>query len=126
MNKEITNQKRKVRTRVIGRLERLFLEKKLNNWVGVLLFTVIAVAMGLLLARDMVLGMGVFGGILGLAVIIACLLSTETGFYVNMACSFFVYHVSRLFFSDQLPVGVITDVLIVAMLFSLFIKGSFA
>jgi putative inorganic carbon (HCO3(-)) transporter len=102
---------------------RIFLEGKLNNWAGVLLFGLIAVCMGLLLARNTILGMGVVGSILGLAVIIVCLFSTETGFYINMAYSFFVYHVSRLFFGDQLPVGVITDVLIVAILFSLFIKG---
>jgi putative inorganic carbon (HCO3(-)) transporter len=102
---------------------RIFLEGKLNNWAGVLIFGLIAVSMGLLLARNVTLGMAVVGGIVGLAVVIVCLLSTETGFYINMAYSFFVYHVSRLVFGDQLPVGVITDILIVAILFSLFIKG---
>jgi putative inorganic carbon (HCO3(-)) transporter len=124
VNKEMTNHKRKVRTRIGSGLARVFVERKLNNWVGVLLFALIAVSMGLLLARDMVLGFGVFGVILGLAAIIACLLSTETGFYVNMIYCLFVYHISRLFFDDQLPVGVITDVLTVAILFSLFIKGA--
>src|ERR1700728_1558310 len=102
---------------------RVFMEGKLNNWAGVLIFGLISVVMALLLTRNVTLGMGVVGGIMSLAVIIVCLLSTETGFYINMAYSFFVYHVSRLIFRDQLQVGVITDVLIVAILFSMFIKG---
>jgi|HubBroStandDraft_1064217.scaffolds.fasta_scaffold51351_2 putative inorganic carbon (HCO3(-)) transporter len=102
---------------------RVFLEGKLNNWAGLLIFGLIAVVMALLLVRNVTLGMGVVAGILGLAVIIVCLLSTETGFYINMAYSFFVYHVSRLLFRDELQVGVITDVLIVAILFGMFIQG---
>jgi cell division protein FtsW (lipid II flippase) len=104
-------------------MERTFLERKLNNWVGIFLFTLIALSMGLLLARNMILGIGVFGGIVGLALIIACLLSTEAGFYTTLFYCFFIYQISRMFFSDGLPVGVITDVLTVAMLFSFFIKG---
>jgi O-antigen ligase/polysaccharide polymerase Wzy-like membrane protein len=103
-------------------VKKLFLESKLSSWSGVLIVILIAVAMGWLLAENMILGIGVFGFIVGLAVIIACLLSTETGFYVVMVCCFSVYAVSR-FFADGLPVGVITDVLTVAMLFSFFIKG---
>jgi putative inorganic carbon (HCO3(-)) transporter len=123
VTREITNQRRKIPSRPLRPVGRVFLEGKLNNWAGVLLFGTIAAVMGVLLARNVNLGMGVIGAIIGLAVVIVCLFSTETGFYINMAYSFFVYHVSRLFFGDQLPVGVITDVLIVAILFSLFIKG---
>jgi putative inorganic carbon (HCO3(-)) transporter len=123
VNKEITNQKRKSSSRVIRSMERTFLERKLNNWPGVLLFTFISVAMGILLARNVTLGIGVFGVILGLAVIVACLLSTEAGFYINLVYCFFVYQVSRMFFGDELQAGVITDVLTLSMLFSLFIKG---
>jgi len=109
--------------KIVRTAEKLFLEKKLNNWVGVLLFTVIGAGMGYLLAEKTLLGFGVFGAVLGLAIIITCLLSTETGFYINLVYTFFVYHFSRLFFSDGLPVGVITDVLTGSMLFGLFIKG---
>src|SRR5882757_4393978 len=109
--------------KIVRTAEKLFLEKKLNNWVGVLLFTVIGAGMGYLLAEKTLLGFGVFGAVLGLAIIITCLLSTETGFYINLVYTFFVYHFSRLFFSDGLPVGVITDILTGSMLFGLFIKG---
>jgi len=123
VNKEITHQKRKRPFRSAGTMERIFLQKKLNHWTGGVLFAGLAVAMGFLVARNMSLGLGVLGFVLGLAVIIACLLSTETGFYITLIYSFFVYQVSRMFFSDGLPVGVITDVLSVTILFSFFLKG---
>ena len=124
VNKEITQQRPRSSSRIGRAAEKVFLEKKLNNWVGALLFTVIGVGMGFLLASNMLVGFGVFGAVLGLAVVIICLLSTETGFYINLVYTFFVYHFSRLFFGDGLPVGVITDVLTGSMLFGLFLKGA--
>lgn len=123
VNKEISNQRRKSPSRVTGMLEKLFLERKLKGWTGVVLVVFIAVAMGSLLAKNWILGLSVFGLITGLAVVIACLLSTETGFYFIMVYCFTIYQVGRLLSTDGLPVGVITDVLTVAMLFSFFIKG---
>jgi putative inorganic carbon (HCO3(-)) transporter len=124
VNEQITNRRRKSTTsRIIRSVERVFLEKKLNNRTGGLLITFVAVGMGYLLAKDMLLGIGVFGLVLGLSVTIACLLSSETGFYINFAYCFLVYQASRMFFRDGLQVGVITDVLIGSTLFSFFIKG---
>ena len=96
---------------------------KLNNWIVVLIVAFVAVVMGFLLAKNMMAGIGVVGFIVGLAVIIACLMSIETAFFINMVYCFSVYQASRMFFDDGLPVGVISDVLSVAMLFSFFIKG---
>jgi putative inorganic carbon (HCO3(-)) transporter len=96
---------------------------KLTGSTAALIVVFIAVAMGGLMAKNLLAGMGVFGFVLGLAVIVACLLNTETGFYINLIYCFFVYQVNRMFFSDDLPVGIMTDVLSVAMLFSFFAKG---
>lgn len=123
MNKEFTNHKRRSPSRVAKGIQSVFLGGKLNNWAGVLLFGLIAVSMALLLAWNINLGIGVFGFVVGLAGLIVCLMSTESAFYFNMASSFFVYHLSRLLFDGQVPVGVVTDVLIVVILLSMFIKG---
>jgi len=104
-------------------MQSVFLGGKLNNWAGVSLFGLIAVSMALVLAWNINLGLGVFGFVAGLALIIVCLLSTESAFYINMACSFFMYHLSRLLFNDEVPVGVVTDLLILVLLLSFFIKG---
>src|ERR1700710_2249571 len=84
---------------------------------------IIALIMAFLLAMNLALGMLVFGVVLGLAVIITCLLSPETGFYINLVYCFTVYFISRMLFGDGLQVGVVIDVLIVAILFGFFVKG---
>jgi putative inorganic carbon (HCO3(-)) transporter len=123
VNKTISKQKAKAASRIAQIIERIFLIRKLNNWVGILLFCSVAVVMAYLLSTRTVLGIAVFVAIVGLALVIACLLNTETGFYINLFYTFFVYHFSRLAFSDGLPVSVIIDGLLVLILFSLFIKG---
>ncbi len=104
-------------------MQRIFLQAKLNNWVGVLIATIVAVVMGYSLAANMILGLGVLGAILGLGVVITCLLSPETGFYINLIYCFVVYYFNRLIFSDSLQVGIVIDVLTVGILLGFFIKG---
>jgi hypothetical protein len=104
-------------------VERLFLQRKLNNWAGVMIGGMIALIMGCLLAMNLALGMLVFGVVLGLAVVITCLFSPETGFYINLVYCFTVYFLSRILFGDGLQVGIVIDVLIIGILFGFFIKG---
>lgn len=103
--------------------ERLFLDHKLNNWVGVVIGVFIAVSMGFVLATYTKLGFAVFGATMGLAVIITCLLSPAAGFYINMVYCLLIYQVNRMFFRDELQVGLIIDVLGVSILFGYIIKG---
>ena len=122
-NRQITGQGRKSASGGRRVLERPLRDGKLNNWAGVVIGLFIAVIMGGLLAINPILGFGLFGAVLGLAVIIACLMNTRTGFYVNMAYCVFIYQLNRQFFNDQLQVGLIIDVLGLTILFSFFIKG---
>jgi putative inorganic carbon (HCO3(-)) transporter len=115
---------RKSPTWVQKMAEKLFLERKLDNWAGVLLGALIAVSMGFLLARYTLLGLGVFGISVGLAVITACLLNPAAGFYVNMVYCLVIYQLNRMFFHDELQVGMIIDVLGLAILFGYIIKGT--
>jgi len=95
-------------------LERTFLIKKLNNWLGYFFIALIAVVFGYLLATQMILGLALFGLLFGLLVVIACLASAEFGFYLTIIYSFFAFFISRLLFAGQMPVGVIYDVLVLA------------
>ncbi|MGI8952118.1 MAG: O-antigen ligase family protein [Chitinophagaceae bacterium] len=99
-----------------------FLDQKLNNWLGYVLIFSIAAVLGYLLAQNTVVGFGITGIVISAAVIITCLLSTEAGLYINVVYSFFAFHFSRFFFHDTFPVGVASDVLVVATLFSLFVR----
>ena len=75
------------------------------------------------MAQKTLLGLGVTGLACGLAVLLVCIFNTEAGLFINMIYSFFAYHISRLFFDDTLQVGVFSDILIVATLFSFFVKN---
>jgi len=123
VNNETIHHRRKSPSRVIKIVERVFLQRKLNNWAGIMIGGMIALIMGCLLAMNLALGMMVFGVVLGLAVIVMCLLSPETGFYINLVYCFTVYFISRILFGDGLQVGIVIDVLIIAILFGFFVKG---
>src|ERR1700750_402853 len=109
----ISNQKPNPSQWTLKFIGQTLLDKKLNNWLGYTLIFFVAVVMAVLISRNMLLGLGVFGGVVGLGVAIFFLVNTEGGFYTNIAYCFVAYYVSRLFFNDSLPVGVITDVFIV-------------
>jgi putative inorganic carbon (HCO3(-)) transporter len=122
-NRQISKQARKY-SRPPNTLARLFLDNKLDNWAGAVIGCLIAVSMGFLLARYTILGLGVFGLAIGLGVIMACLLSPAAGFYVNMVYCLVIYQLNRMFFRDQLQVGMVIDVLGLSILFGYILKGS--
>jgi putative inorganic carbon (HCO3(-)) transporter len=83
----------------------------------------LAIVLGVVLAKDLTLGVGVFGALVGLAVVLVCMLNTEAGLYINIVYSFFSFSASRLFFQDNFPVGVVSNVLIIATFLGIFVKG---
>lgn len=113
------------RSTVISGIEKLwytsFIDQKLNNWLGYILFGLIAVAIGYLFAHQMLFGIGLLGAIIASAVVIICLVNTEAGLYITAFYSFFSFALTR-FISEDFPVGVISDVLIITTLFSLFVR----
>lgn len=113
------------RSNVISGIEKFWttsvIDQKLNNWLGYILFTVCAVALGYLYAYQQLLGLGITGVALSLAVIIICLLNTEAGLYITIVYCFFSFTITR-FVSEAFPVGVVSDILILTTLFSLFVK----
>lgn len=122
-NRQISNQARRA-SRPPNTVARLFLDNKLNNWAGAVIGCLIAAVMGFLLARHTLLGLGVFGLSIGLGLITACLLSPTAGFYVNMVYCLVIYQFNRMFFHDQLQVGMIIDVLGLTILFGYIVKGA--
>jgi O-antigen ligase/polysaccharide polymerase Wzy-like membrane protein len=102
--------------------DRVFLEQKLDNWQGYVLFLLLAVGMSYVMAYQLLLGMGLTAFLVGMTVVLICLLNTEVGLYINMGFSFFVCNFNRLFFHDSVEVGVFSDALILLTLFSLVLK----
>ena len=107
----------------VGRfLYKTFIEQKLNNFFGYVLLFLFAVALGYLFAVRTNAGIGITGLVCCTAVVLACILDTLTGLYINVIYSFFAFAFSRFFFNDEFPVGVASDILIIATLFSFFVK----
>ncbi len=105
-----------------ARLERIFIDEKLNNWVGYFIFGAIAVLFGYLMGQKAFLGMGLFALVIGVFVIMACLVSPEAGLYINLYYAFFCCYFLRLI-DPSFPVGLVTDILISATFLGVFIKG---
>jgi hypothetical protein len=101
---------------------KLFIDQKLDNWFGYLLAFAAAALLGLIMGKNTLLGFGISGFIIGFAVVIVCLLNTEAGLYINVIYSFFAFHFSRFLFNDSFPVGVASDVLVLATFLSLVIR----
>jgi hypothetical protein len=122
MNNGVIRRKNKSERPVTAFFENLFLKDKLNNWLGYVLVALMAAGFGLLVAKQAEIGIGLFSLIFGFFVVLACMVNTELGFYINLVYAFFAFHFSRLLFNDTFPVGIVTDVLIVATFLSLFVK----
>src|SRR4051812_24131568 len=101
--------------------ERVFLHQKLGNPLGYVMFTLIAIVFGYLIATQTIAGMGLFAGIVGLFIVITCMLSAEAGLYINMAFAFFASFFNRMLFHDDFQIGIVSDILITANFLSLFI-----
>lgn len=104
-------------------LHKVFLVEKLNNWIGIFIVILIAIGFGYLISGNILIGMGAFSAVLGTSLLIACLLSPELGLYINMLYIFSASGISRFLLHDQLPVGVITDVLVITNFVGLFFSN---
>src|SRR6059058_4566847 len=116
-------RKQKTGNGLAGFWDTVFLDQKLNNWIGYVLGAGIAIVFGVLMSRETLAGFGLFGLVIGFFVVLACIANTELGLYINVVYSFFAFHISRWLFNDEFPVGVVTDILILATMLSLFIRG---
>ena len=103
-----------------GFFHRIFLHEKLNNWFGFLILTLIASVFAVLLSNNLILGLEVFAVIVGICVLVACILSPLAGLYITMLYGFSASALSRFLLNDQLPVGVVTDILIFTTFTGLF------
>lgn len=105
-----------------GFFQKNFLSEKLNNWVGILTAVVIAIAFAFLSATNVLLGIEIFAIVAGICVLIVCLVNPLAGLYIATFYGFSASAFSRFLLKDQLPVGVVADILIFATFFGLFFQ----
>lgn len=82
----------------------------------------IAILYAVLVSFNLIYGLGLFSIFCSLIIAFLCFRSIEAGLYINIFYSFFIYYISRLFFNDQFPVGLVSDGLILCTFFGLFFK----
>jgi hypothetical protein len=114
--------KNKIGLRSIQFSHKIFVEEKLNNPLGYIILSLIAIVLGYLMATQTVLGLGLVGAFIGLFAILICMINPATGLSLNVGYSFFAFHFSRFLFHDSFPVGVVSDVLVVSTWLGVFMK----
>lgn len=115
-------QRARQKNPVAAFLHNTFLAQKLNNWVGYLIIIGIACVFGYLTSKEMLLGVGMLGFVIGLAIVVTCVVSPEVGLHINLIYAFFSYLIAR-WTQDQFPVGVVWDIMIIANFLGLFINN---
>lgn len=116
---------RKIKTGnpVITFLQEALVTQKLNNRAGYLLVGGMAALFAFLITKNLLLGLGFLGLVLGTFLILACVLEAEVGLYFNLIYIFCIYFFVRLFFDDEFPLGVISDVSIAVTFLGLFVRN---
>src|SRR5690349_13063085 len=105
----------------IALISQRLLIQKLNSVSGYIIVAALAACFGYLIATKTLLGFGVLALSIGLFMVIVCLLFPETGLYINILYSFFAFHFNRFLFNNEFPVGVVSDILILATFLGLFV-----
>lgn len=103
--------------------QKYFLAEKLNNWIGFLVAIVIAVAFGYTLSNDFLTGLGFFAIVVGIFIFLICIQSPEAGLYIISLYAFSASALSRFVFKEQLPVGIVNDMLVVCTFLGLFFSN---
>lgn len=103
--------------------QRVFLNEKLNNWFGFAFIILIVSVIAYLLSLNFLLGASVFACIVAVAVLVLSFLSPEVGLYIMIFYTFSASALTRFFFNDEMPVGVVIEILVFTILFGLIFSN---
>jgi hypothetical protein len=106
--------------------EAILQQRRLRNWLIAFLITGLGMLLGYLIATNPVAGFGLFGAIVGLFILIVCFANPEMGLYIIVVYSFFINFFSNLsiyLFDEPVPIGVFFDILVIASIIGLIVKG---
>jgi putative inorganic carbon (hco3(-)) transporter len=104
--------------------KKVFITEKLNNSVGVGIAVIVAFAFAYALSSDLLLGLGAFSAVMGLFLLIGCLVSPEFGFYLNTFFVFSAATLSRFVLKDKVPLGIVSDLIVLTSFVGLFFSSS--
>jgi putative inorganic carbon (hco3(-)) transporter len=101
--------------------QKIFLNEKLNNWIGFLIVSFIAILFAYLASANIYWGATALGVVIGICSLTVCIISPELGLYLTAVYVFFLSALPRFFYFD-LPVGVGADILVFTAFIGLFIS----
>lgn len=99
---------------------RVFLGEKLDNWTGFLVVVLISTVFAVLISNNLILGIQVFAAFAGICILATCFLNPLVGLYITTVYCFLVAALSRFLFNDDVPLGVLIDILVLTSFAGLF------
>src|SRR5580698_4857815 len=105
-----------------GRIYLRSLQHKEPKWVHILVAVILAIGLGYLTAVELLAGLGVTISIIGFTLMVVCILSPYAGIVINLLYCIFSAQLTRMFNMDTFPVGIVSDLLVLAILLGYFIR----
>jgi putative inorganic carbon (HCO3(-)) transporter len=100
-----------------------FIRYKLHNWLGVLILCGVGCLFGVLLAKDMMIGLGLFAVVAGIFIVFLCFTNVVFGFYLLLFIGFFGYFFSNALTKGNLPIGALYDCLVLINFLGMLMSG---
>jgi putative inorganic carbon (hco3(-)) transporter len=105
-----------------GRIYLESLQHKEPKWVHILVAIILALGLGYLTAVELLAGLGITVAIIGVTLMVVCILNPFAGLVINMLYCIFSAQLTRMLDMDTFPVGVVSDLLVLAILLGYFIR----
>jgi len=121
-NNPVLRRKQRVSGRLSKWLTRTFIDEKLNNWFGWILFGLLAAGLGYLMAAEMTVGASIFGIVIGLCLVIPVFASGGVGLAFILVYNLYIYVVPRLTGLYDLKVGIGYDALLICTLLGFVLR----
>lgn len=121
-NNPVLRRKQRVSGRLSKWLSRKFIDEKLNNWVGWILFGLLAVSLGYLMAAQMTVGASILGIVIGICLVIPVFASSGVGLAFVFIYNLYIYVVPRLTGLYDLKVGIGYDALLICTLLGFVLR----
>lgn len=121
MRSSVTYNNDSLYERVKESLHTQLVIRKFNSPLGISLLAFVALAIVLAVQWNILAGIGLIAGLLGITAVMICLFDSRLGLYISCGISFFVFYVNRMV-GDILPVGVVSDILIAITFVGLYFR----
>ena len=108
--------------KLVAILKKKIIDEKLNNGLGFFLIFLLAAIISLLSVIKPILAVSLILLPIGVLILLICILNREAAIYINTFFAFFIYFIDRIVSLGSLPIGTISDILILTTFLGLFVQ----